>query len=101
MAKVSSRIENDRQQKKGSVSVSVEEALFFLNEQEGVNVEEFVTLAWPKIRPFAVLDGNLFKPPAVDGNEEVADLQDEEQVEEQEEEIGLYNFSCYSTYNFK
>lgn len=59
-------------------------------------MEEFVTLAWPKIRPFAVLDGNsLFKPPAVDDNEEVADLQDEEQAEEQEEDIGLYHFSCY------
>ncbi|KAH8412787.1 hypothetical protein KR009_005723 [Drosophila setifemur] len=43
--------------------VSVEEARFFLDERERVDLDAFVTLAWPRIKPLKMLAEGLFQPP--------------------------------------
>lgn len=56
--------------------VDIEEARFFLDENEELDLEGFITLAWPKIKPFLMLDSGLFKAPRKEG----------EPVEDDEEE---------------
>lgn len=60
-------------------AVTVEEARFFLDEHDQVDFETFVTLCWPKIKPFLMLDSGLFKPPT-----------EVEELEKDEHEAGQY-----------
>lgn len=42
--------------------VSVEEAMFFLNNQKEITFEEFLNFAWANIKPFLMLEQGIFKP---------------------------------------
>ncbi|XP_049530722.1 glucosidase 2 subunit beta [Anopheles darlingi] len=63
-------------------AVTEDEARFFLDERDQVDFETFVTLCWPRMKPFLMMDSGLFKPPTVDpatGEEpEQAELQSED-----------------------
>ncbi|XP_050089648.1 glucosidase 2 subunit beta [Anopheles aquasalis] len=60
-------------------AVTEDEARFFLDERDQVDFETFVTLCWPRVKPFLMMDSGLFKPPAPAGEEmEQAELQSED-----------------------
>uniref|UniRef100_A0A182MRU5 Glucosidase 2 subunit beta n=1 Tax=Anopheles culicifacies TaxID=139723 RepID=A0A182MRU5_9DIPT len=48
-------------------AVTEDEARFFLDERDQVDFETFVTLCWPRIKPFLMMDSGLFKPPSEEG----------------------------------
>lgn len=64
--------------------ITTGEAKFFLDDHDRVDMETFLTLAYPKMKPFLMLDAGLFKPPAT--AEEIEEGIDEEDVGEEEEQ---------------
>ncbi|KAG5884136.1 hypothetical protein JTB14_021805 [Gonioctena quinquepunctata] len=78
--------------------VSEEEAKYFLNLQDAVDVETFVNECWKSVKPFMLMEAGVFKPPITehekaseaedmqDGEQEEAHEEDDEEEEEEEEE---------------
>lgn len=86
VAELQTRIAFDRNR---DGEVSVEEAKYFLEGEEQLDLETFHTVAWPKIKPYLMMDSGLFTPPQQEG--EVADLEPHGQEQEGEgEEDGGY-----------
>lgn len=63
--------------------VDIEEAHYFLDENEEVDLETFFSVAWPKMKPFLMLDSGLFKAPRKEG--EPVEDEDEDGVDPAEE----------------
>lgn len=67
--------------------VTEEEALYFLNNQKEVNLQEFVDSVWTNIKPFLMLEQGMFKPD--EHNEEEEEVQEPvEETTEQDKEEG-------------
>lgn len=68
--------------------VSLEEAKFFLNQQDALDFDKFLTEAWPNIKPYLMMDAGLFKPPdaTTQSASEAEDLETEQETPEHEAE---------------
>lgn len=70
------------------ILVSEEEAKFFLNQQNAVDQDTFINNCWSIVKPYLMIDAQIFKPPASetdDGAGEALDMQEEEEHEQDEE----------------
>lgn len=108
IAEITTRVQFDSNR---DGQVDEDEAKYFLDQHDQVDLETFITLCWPRMKPYLMLDAGLFKPPLKageideknegaqelnekdDGHEEgeMAELQNEHDVEtfdEDEEETG-------------
>ncbi|XP_015603531.1 glucosidase 2 subunit beta [Cephus cinctus] len=64
--------------------VSEEEAIYFLNGQKEVTLDEFLDAAWANIKPFLMLEQGTFKPAPADDVEGMQDGTEEHDKEEDE-----------------
>lgn len=61
--------------------ITDEEAKYFLDDHTELNFDDFFNVAWPKIKPFHMLNAGMFKPPR-EATEAEEMTEDDEQIEE-------------------
>lgn len=78
------------------LSVTEDEAKFFLNNKESVDFEEFFNNCWSIVKPYILMNAAEYKP-ATDLKEdatEAGDLQDDGE-EQEDESKGSFYFVIY------
>lgn len=65
--------------------VSIEEATFFLAENNQLPLEDFVERAWPLIKPYLMIGENVFRPPATPELDDMHQAEAEEDSEDHSE----------------
>lgn len=65
--------------------VSEHEALYFLDEKENVDLENFKINAWPRVKPQLMMKDGVFSAPEDQEEEHEPETEQEEEEEEQEE----------------
>lgn len=68
--------------------ITEEEARYFLDENSDLEFEDFLAVAWPKIKPFIMLEAGVFKPPRQEGETEADDMQDDDDEEPRDDDGG-------------
>ncbi|XP_050297278.1 glucosidase 2 subunit beta isoform X2 [Anthonomus grandis grandis] len=75
--------------------VTEDEAKYFLNSEEQLDLEGYLEKAWPQMKPYRVLDSDMDIPPKVENEpteeapteaDDLAPLEGEEEEEEEEDE---------------
>lgn len=65
--------------------VTEEEAKYYLDDFDQIDFDNFVSLAWPKIKPILMLDSGIFKPPA--SSDDADDAVDSERENDETEYV--------------
>lgn len=64
-----------------------EEARFFLNEADSLDLKDFIADAWPRIKPYLMMEAGMFQPPTSEAPEtEAEDMQTEEDTYQEEQD---------------
>lgn len=66
--------------------ITEQEARYFLDENTEIAFEEFLNVAWSKIKPYYLISTGVFKPPHDGDALEAEDLAGEDEVHEEEHE---------------
>nr|XP_023017571.1 glucosidase 2 subunit beta-like [Leptinotarsa decemlineata] len=66
--------------------VSEEEAKYFLNLQDSVDLETFVGECWKSIKPYLMMETGVFKPPITEPKQSTSEAEDLQDGEHEQEE---------------
>lgn len=75
--------------------MSEDEAKYFLNGEEAVDIEQFVSDSWSNIKPYLMMDAGIFKPPADEAEGLENEAEGEEEPASEQEQDGKYKIKIY------